>query len=120
MTVMLPALPLSDADELQLDLDRTACSSSSSPHRSVIQAKTILLAADGVAIHETARSLHVGSNSVRTWRGRFKTAGVEDVSPISLGPGSGSWLTERTVAAVVREAFHRVLDCGRTGPFGHA
>ena len=119
MTVMVASAPLSVADEQQGDLDRTA-RSSSSPHRSALQAKTILLAADGVAIHETARSLHVGSNSVRTWRGRFKAAGVEDVSPISLGPGSGSWLTARTVTAVVREAFHRVLDCGRTGPFGHA
>ena len=119
MTVMVASAPLSVADEQQGDLDRTA-RSSSSPHRSALQAKTILLAADGVAIHETARSLHVASNQVRTWRGRIDTGAVEGVSPISLGPGSGSWLAERTVAAVVREAFHRVLDCGRTGPFGHA
>lgn len=116
MRVMVTSAPLSVADEQQGDLDRTA-RSSSSLHRSALQAKAIL--PNGVAIDETARPLHVASNQVRTWRGRIDTAAVEGVSPISLGPGSGSWLTERTVAAVVREAFHRVLDCGRTGPFGH-
>ena len=38
--------------------------STSLPHHSIVQARALLFAADGVAIYETARRLGVVSNSV--------------------------------------------------------
>ena len=112
MTV-LAAPPISVADEQQQKLDRTA-RSSSSPHRSLVRAKAMLLVAYGVAIHEIARPLHVAANSVRTWRGRFEAAGVDGVDQISPGLGRKSWLPEGTVAAVVHDAVHTSPDGGST------
>ena len=71
MTVMLAAPPLPVSDEQRAQLERMA-RSSSLPHRSVLQAKALLLSADGVAIYEVARRLQVASNSVRAWRRRFE------------------------------------------------
>ena len=43
------------------------------PHRKVIQAKALLLAADGVATNEVARRCDTTETSVRAWRRRFET-----------------------------------------------
>ena len=64
MTTMLAAPPLRMTRKQRDELERIA-RSSSGPHRSVVQAKALLLAADGEANYEIARRLDVASNSVR-------------------------------------------------------
>src|SRR5664280_3714681 len=97
MRSVLAAPPLDVSEEQRLELERIA-RSSSMPHRSVVQAKALLMSADGVAIYEVARQLKVASNSVRSWRRRFVTEGVEGVGRIAKGRGRSSWLPAGTVA----------------------
>jgi transposase len=113
MTSMLAAPPLPVTNEQREALERIA-RSSSLPHRSVIQAKGLLLSADGAAIYEVARELKVGSNSVRRWRRRFEVEGVDGVGRIAKGRGRQSWLPEGTVAAVVHDTLHATPDDGST------
>lgn len=88
--------------------------SSSLPHRTVLQAKALLMSADGVAVYEVARRLGVASNSVRSWRRRFEQEGVDGVGRIAPGRGRKSWLPEGTVAAVVHDTLHEKPDDGST------
>ena len=78
--------------------------SSSLPHRTVVQAKALLLAADGKSIYETARRVDVASNSVRAWRRRFEVEGLGGVGRIAEGRGATpSVVTPEVEAAVVSE-----------------
>jgi transposase len=113
MTVMLAAPPLPLADEQRIELERIA-RASSMPHRTVMQAKALLLAADGVANYEIARRLDVNANSVRTWRRRFTEQGVDGVGRIAPGRGRKSWLPEGTVAQVVKVTLEELPDDGST------
>ena len=106
MTTMLAAPPLRMTRKQRDDLERIA-RSPSQPHRSVVQAKALLLAADGEANYEIARRLEVASNSVRAWRRRFEESGTDWVGTIAPGRGRRSWLPEGTVAEVVRVTTRR-------------
>ncbi len=70
MSTMLAAPPLSVSGAKRGELERLARSSSAA-HRTVVQAKALLLAADGVANYEIARRVGTSANSVRAWRKRF-------------------------------------------------
>ena len=113
MTTRLAAPPLEVSDAQRVALERMA-RSSSLPHRSVVQAKALLLSADGVWIYEVARRLGVASNSVRSWRRRFAESGVDGVGVIAPGRGRRSWLAEGTVAGVVRVTLEETPDDGST------
>src|ERR1039458_9057199 len=88
--------------------------SSSLPHRTVQQARALLMSADGVAIYEVARRLEVASNSVRQWRRRFEDEGVDGIGVIAPGRGRTSWLPEGTVAEVVALTMNTLPDDGST------
>jgi transposase len=98
---IVTAAPLVVSNEQRAALVRMA-RSTSLPHRRVVQAKALLLAADGVATNEVARRCHTTNESVRAWRRRFETEGVAGVGRIAPGRGRKSWLPEGTVAEVVR------------------
>ena len=53
--------------------------STSLPHRKVVQASALLLAADGLANNEVARQCNTTNDSVRAWRRRFEDEGVDGV-----------------------------------------
>ena len=88
--------------------------SSSLPHRQVVQARALLLAAEGVATNEVARRCSTTDTSVRAWRRRFENEGIEGVGRIASGRGRRSWLPEGTVAAVVADTLHNRPDDGST------
>src|ERR1035441_4405815 len=88
--------------------------SSSLPHRTVQQARALLMSADGVAIYEVARRLEVASNSVRQWRRRFEDEGVDGIGVIAPGRGRTSWLPEGTVAEGVALTMNTLPDDGAT------
>jgi transposase len=112
MTIMT-APPLAMTTKQRRELDVIARSTSMG-HRKVIQAKALLLAADGVATNEVARRCHTTNDSVRTWRRRFETEGVDGVGRIAPGRGRTSWLPDGTVAAVVHDTLHELPDDGST------
>ena len=105
--------PLPMTDEQRLSLEKMA-RSTSLPHRKVIQAKALLLAAGGMATNEVARRCHTTDDSVRAWRCRFVEQGVEGVGRIAPGRGRKSWLPSGTVAAVVHDTLHAAPDDGST------
>jgi len=79
-----------------------------------VQARALLLAADGVGTNEVARRCATTDVSVRAWRRRFAAEGVEGVGRIAKGRGRKSWLPEGTVAEVVRLTMTTVPPDGST------
>jgi transposase len=110
-TVIAPPLAMTDEQRAALEV---IARSTTLGHRKVVQAKALLLAADGVGTNEVARRCHTSNESVRAWRRRFETEGVEGVGRIAPGRGRKSWLPEGTVAAVVHDTLHAVPDDGST------
>ena len=88
--------------------------STSLPHRKVVQAQALLLAADGVATNEIARRCHTTNDSVRAVAAAIRRQGVDGVGRIAPGRGRRSWLPEGTVAAVVHDTLHATPDDGST------
>lgn len=76
--------------------------SSSRPHRVVVQATALLLAADGVANAEIARRCAVDADAVRRWRARFEAQGPAGVGVIAKGRGRKPSLPPGTVEEVLR------------------
>jgi len=74
-----PALPVSAEQRIEL---RKMARSTGSPHRKVVQARALLMAADGIANEQIARSCAVDSDTVRRWRARFARTGAEGVRVI--------------------------------------
>ncbi len=69
---------LEESERKELE-HRAACYSS--PHREVLRAKLVLLAADGCSNAEIARRLGLTTKAVGRWRGRFaehRVAGLQD------------------------------------------
>jgi len=101
MPVMVAAA-LVVSDEQREVLSRWA-RSTVEPHRRVVQAQGLLLAAEGVANEEIARRCSTTPDTVRRWRARFEADGVDGVGVIAAGRGRKSWLPEGvTVAEVLR------------------
>src|SRR5580658_10407852 len=111
--MVLAARALVVSSEQRESLERMA-RSSSLPHRSVLQARALLLAADGVSIYETARQVKVTSNSVRAWRRRFEAEGLAGVGKIAQGRGRKSWVAAEVEDAVVNDTLHARPDDGST------
>ena len=88
--------------------------SSSLPHRKVVQARALLLAAEGVATNEVARRCQTSAVSVLAWRRRFVEQGVEGLGRIAPGRGRRSWLDPGVVEAVVADTVHAKPDDGST------
>jgi transposase len=76
--------------------------STSRPHRVVVQASALLLAADGVANDEIARRCDVDADAVRRWRTRFAQQGVAGVGVIAKGRGRKPSIPSGTVEEVLR------------------
>src|ERR1700722_1675114 len=86
--VTAPPLAMTDGQRAALEV---MARSTTFGHRKVIQAKALLLAADGVGTNEVARRCHTSNESVRAWRRRIETEGVEGGGRIAKGRGRRSW-----------------------------
>ena len=113
MSTVTTAPPLAMTGEQRAALEKMARSTTLG-HRKVVQAKALLLAADGVGTNEVARRCHTSNESVRAWRRRFEAQGVEGVGRIAKGRGRRSWLPEGTVRMVVHDTLHELPDDGST------
>lgn len=112
MAVMTAAaLPVIDVQRAEL---RRMAVSTSLPHRTVVQARALLWAADGVANEEIARRSRVDSDTVRRWRRRFADEGVAGVGRVAKGRGRKPSLSASLVAEVVRVTCQERPDDGST------
>jgi len=110
---LVTAPPLAMTAKQRKTLEQMA-RSTSLPHRKVVQASALLLAADGLANNEVARQCNTTNDSVRAWRRRFEAEGVDGVGEIAPGRGRASWLPEGTVEAVVHDTLFGIPDDGST------
>src|SRR5882762_2175072 len=99
MSLAAPALLITDEQRAELSV---IAGSSVLAHRKVVQARALLLAADGVANQEIARRFGVDSDTVRRWRARFAEKGSAGVGIVAKGRGRKSSLPPGTVEEVVR------------------
>jgi transposase len=105
------ALPVTDEQRSEL---RMMSRSTMLPHRTVVQAKALLLAADGVANEEIARRFAVDSDTVRRWRARFTAKGPGGVGVIAKGRGRKPSLPAGKVAEVLRLTLQELPADGST------
>jgi transposase len=88
--------------------------SSSLPHRKVVQARALLLAAEGVANEEIARRCTTTPDTVRRWRVRYVESGVEGVGVVAPGRGRKPSVPGQVVEAIVHETLHTRPPDGST------
>lgn len=91
------------------ELERVA-KSMSLPHRMVVQASGLLLAADGVANEAIARECATTADTVRRWRAKFEAGGVEAVGTIAPGRGRKPSIPQATIDAIVDDTLHTIPD----------
>jgi transposase len=108
MPVMI-AEPLLVSGEQREALELMA-RSSSLPHRKVVQAQALLLAADGIATNEVARRCSTTADSVLAWRRRFAVQGVEGVGRIASGRGRKPVISQEVIEAIVDDTLHTIPD----------
>ena len=84
------------------------------PQRKVIEARGLVLAADGVPTLRVAKELGVSPDRVRRGRARFERDGVEAVGRVAPGRGRKSLLPEGTVAEIVRLTREQRPENGST------
>ena len=104
-------LPLTGRERSAL---AAAARSRSAPHRTVVQARALLLAANGVANEEIARRCHVTPDTVRRWRNRFVAAGVDGVGKIAPGRGRKPGIPQEVIDGIVHDTLHERPDDGST------
>ena len=88
--------------------------SSSLPHRTVVQASALLLAADGVANEAIARECATTPDTVRRWRAKFEAGGPDAVGSIAPGRGRKPSIPQDVVDGIVNDTLHSVPDDGST------
>lgn len=102
-TMFAPSLVLTDEERAALE---AMARSSSLPHRSVVQARGLLLAAEGVGNNEIARRCDVEPNAVRRWRSKFAVDRVEGVGRIRPGRGRKPEVPDEVIEAIVHDTLH--------------
>ena len=103
------APPLKVSRKQRGELERMA-RSTSLPHRTVIQAKALLLAADGEANEAIARECSTKADTVRRWRTKFEAGGTKTVGAIAPGRGRKPEIAQDVVDAIVADTLHTVPD----------
>ncbi len=110
---VITAAPLKVSRKQRAELDRIA-KSTSLPHRCVVQASALLLAADGVANEAIARECSTTADTVRRWRAKFEAGGVEAVGSIAPGRGRKPEIPQEVIDAIVDDTLHAIPDDGST------
>ena len=104
--------PCFDRRDSQRELLTVIAKSHSSPHRDVLRAKALLLAADGVANTGIAREVGVSATTVVNWRARFADTGLKDFSKVRKGRGRKPSIPAEKVEAIVEATLHTTPPAG--------
>ncbi len=76
--------------------------SHSVPHRQVMRARALLMAADGEANTRIAEEVGVTPVTVRSWRKRFSEDGLAKLGQVRRGRGRKPTISDEQVAEIVR------------------
>ena len=94
----VPALEVSAG---QREVLQSVARSSSAPHREVIRARALLMAAEGLANTAIARDLSVSPASVRGWRARFAEEGLVKFAQVREGRGRKKTIPQDKIDEIV-------------------
>jgi homeodomain-containing protein len=97
------ALELADGQRQTLEM---LAKSTTAPHRDVVRARALLLAADGVANTRIAEQAGVSAVTVRAWRERFATEGLAKFGRVREGRGRKPSISAEKVEAIVHATLH--------------
>ncbi len=100
-------LEMSPAERAELE---AMVASTSLPHRAVVQASGLLLAADGEPNAEIARACSTTTGTVRRWRAKFEAGRVAAVGTIAPGRGRKPEIGHEVIDAIVHDTLHTVPD----------
>jgi transposase len=98
-----PALELAAG---QREILEAVARSVTAPHRDVLRARALLLAADGVANTATARQAGVSAMTVRAWREQFAADGLKRFGKVAGGRGRKPSISAEKVEAIVHATLH--------------
>jgi len=76
--------------------------SQAAPHRQVLRARALLMAAEGEANTRIAEEVGVTPVTVRSWRKRFSEDGLAELGQVRKGRGRKPTITDEQVAQIVR------------------
>ncbi|MCY3924264.1 MAG: IS630 family transposase [bacterium] len=107
----LPAAALEVSRDQRAELEAMS-RSGLLPHRVVVQAGALLLAADGVANEEIARRCGAAPNTVRRWRRRFAESGAAAVGAVAPGRGRPRAIGDEAEAAIVADTVAAAPEDG--------
>ncbi|MHB8450848.1 MAG: IS630 family transposase [Mycobacteriales bacterium] len=93
-----PPLEVSEGQRLTLQV---LAKSKTAPHRDVVRARALLMAAEGVANTGIAGKLGVSVMTVRSWRARFATEGLAKFGQVRAGRGRKPSIPAEQVEAIV-------------------
>ena len=99
----VPALVVSPG---QREVLESVARSSSAPHREVIRAGALLMAADGLANTAIARALSVSPATVSGWRARFTEEGLVNFAQVREGRGRKKTIPQEKIDQIVDLTLH--------------
>jgi transposase len=98
MSKPVPALAMTDG---QREVLESLARSQSAPHREVVRAKALLMAADGVANATIAAAVSVSPATVANWRTRFAGDGLVKFGQVREGRGRKPSIPDATLERIV-------------------
>src|SRR4029078_2892486 len=107
----VPALLVSPG---QREVLESVARSSSAPHREVVRARALMMAADGLANTAIARALSVSTASVSGWRTRFAEEGLGQFAHVRPGRGRKTTIPQEKIDE--NRGFDIELPSGRRNP----
>jgi transposase len=99
---MHPPTPALVLEEGQCQVLEVLARSTSAPHREVVRAQALLLAADGLANTAIAARLGVSPASVVSWRERFGIEGLAKFAQVRKGRGRKPKIPQEKIDEIVR------------------
>jgi transposase len=94
------APPLSMTDEQRAELHRLA-SAPKLPHRVVVRARALLLAADGASTTAVAAECNTTVATIRSWRRAFEERGLEKFGEVAPGRGRKATISQEKIEQIV-------------------
>ena len=94
----VPALLVSPG---QREVLESVARSPSAPHREVVRARALLMAADGLANTAIARAVSVSPASVSGWRARFAEEGLVKFAQVREGRGRKTTIPQEKIDEIV-------------------
>src|SRR3954468_10273249 len=117
MSCMRPPVPALLVSPGQREVLESVARSSTAPHREVVRARALLMAADGAANTAIAQALSVSPASVSGWRARFAEEGLVRFAQVRQGRGRKKTIPQETIDEIVDLIAPKAKPSGAAGPW---